>query len=326
MATKTILTISAFSLFLITNSGHLRPWMLMFFAVVEGFVNSFDGPAFTSLFARLTPREDFQQSLAIQSMGFHVSRMLGPTIAGLIIGFKNPAYVFLFDAISYLGVIYMISRAKLRDKESHGPPVQNRGVLGLLDGLKFFFQEPKMRYLQLQLLAGLMIVIPLSNVVFRSFLKEKFHLPASQFGYLFSFPGLGAMVGALYFTLAALKRPSKNLIVGIPALILTLLCVRTVPSPLLAAVLLGFTGFFIYLCVASLTQSMHLATPDDYRGRLGALITLGFNSVSPLMSFPVGVYTDKYGFESSILHLTLVFGGLSLLLAYSNMIENRRII
>ncbi len=298
----------------------------MVFATIEGFVSSFDGPAFTSLFARLTPREDFQQSLAIQSMGFHISRMLGPTVAGLIIAFKSPAYVFLFDAISYLGVIYMITRVQLRAKESRGPAIQSRGLRGTLEGLKFFFQEPKMRYLQLQLLAALVIVVPLSNVVFRSYLKEKFHLPASQFGYLFSFPGLGAMIGAVYFTLAALKRPSKNLIVGIPALVISLLFVRAVPSPMVAAIVLGLTGFFVYLSVASLTQSMHLATPDDYRGRLGALITLGFNSVSPLMSFPVGVYTDKFGFENSILHLTLVFGAFSILLAYSNILENKRLL
>jgi sugar phosphate permease len=170
------------------------------------------------------------------------------------------------------------------------------------------------------LLASLVIILPLLNVVFRSFLKEKFHLTGADFGYLFAFPGLGAMVGALYFTLAALKNPMRNLIVGLPCTVIVLVLIRYAPSAPIAAVMLGICGFFQYLNVASITQGMHLTTPDSMRGRLGSLITLGFGSISPLMSFPVGVYTDFQGFNAAILHLTLIFAGVSLYLAYTNFL------
>jgi MFS family permease len=90
------------------------------------------------------------------------------------------------------------------------------------------------------------------------------------------------------------------------------------------AALLGMSGFFTYLNIASVTQSVQLETPDEYRGRLGALFTLGFSSVAPLMSYPIGYYTDMVGFDRAIRDLTIVFAILSFLLAISNFMKKPR--
>jgi MFS family permease len=319
--TKSILAVSAFSLFVITEFFEVKVWMIFVFGFIEGAVNSFDGPAFTAIFARTIPRSDFQQGLAIHSTSFHVSRMIGPALAGLIMAVKGPSYVFLFDGLSYLAVIYMILKVKLRDRAITSPELaqQNqKGMKHLLDGLKFFFNDPNKRYKQLQLFASIVIIVPLLNLVFRSYLKHKFSMSAEEFGYLFSFPALGAMVGAVFLTLAAMRAPIRNLIYGVPCLVISVLLLPEVKTPHLAAILLGFSGFFSYLNVASITQSLHLETPDDYRGRLGAIMTLGFTSVGPLMGWPMGLYTDTYGFETAIRNFTIIFALISAALAYSN--------
>ncbi len=328
--TKTTLALSAFALFVIVEFYEVKLWMIYGFALIEGFVNSVDGPAFTAIFARTLPRSDFQQGLAIHSTSFHVSRMLGPAVAGLLMAWKGPGYVFLFDGLSYIAVLYMIMHIKLRDKNltvttMPGEPGQKspNSLGGLLSGLKFFVNTPMKRYKQLQMFASIVIIIPLISIVFRSYLKDKFNLNADEFGYLFTSPAMGAMTGAVFFTLAAFKKPIRNLIYGVPSVCVTLFLLPLANNPQAAAALLALIGFFSYLNVASITQSMHLETPDDYRGRLGSLITLGFNSVGPLMSWPIGVYTDKFGYEASIYHLTLLFGVLSLVLGVANFRRQR---
>lgn len=318
LITKSILAVSALSFFVIAEFYHVEIWMIYFFGLIEGLVNSFDGPAFTSIFARTLPRSDFQQGLAIHSTSFHVSRMLGPAIAGILMAVKGPSYVFLFDGISYLAVIYMIMNIKLRDKMLSSPELVNqRGFKNLFSGLKFFFNDPSKRYKQLQMLASVMIIIPLLNLVFRSYLKYKFSLSAEEFGYLFAFPAMGAMIGAIFITLAALKKPINNLRYGVPLLVISILAIPSLGSPSLVAIMLGLSGFCSYLNIASITQSLHLETPDDYRGRLGAIFTLCFNSIGPLVSLPMGIYTDKFGFEETIRNFTLLFAFVSALLAYA---------
>ena len=217
---------------------------------------------------------NFKQSLALQSMSFHVARMLGPTVAGIIMALKGPSFVFLFDALSYIGVIIIIYNIHLREKVLLDPQNKHRGFEAIMDGLKYFFSDAAKRYKQFQLLLTIFIIVPLISMVFRTFLKEKFHLNAAEFGYLFSFPAVGAMSGAFYFTFFPLKVPIRNLLYSVPSVVIILLLIRVVPTSHAAAILLGFCGFFSYINVASITQSLHLDTIDDFRGRLGSLLTL----------------------------------------------------
>jgi hypothetical protein len=275
--------------------------------------------------------------------------MLGPAVAGLIMATLGTAYVFLFDAISYIGVIFVVKQLQLRPKESAAArdktavsaaasatnvtsvaSAVNFGAASptgkaisatperLREGIYYFFRRPATRYKVIQYIFSIIIVVPMVNLVFRSYLKEKFTLTPEEFGYLFSFPAMGAMLGAIYLMLAALKQPIKNLIFAVPLLVVSLLALLQANTPMSAAVVLAVGGFFSYLNIASLTQSVQLETPDEYRGRLGALFTLGFNTIAPLMSFPIGYYTDTFGFDRAIRDLTWIFAILSVLLAISN--------
>jgi MFS family permease len=316
--TKSILAVSALALFFIVLNGHLKLWMIFAFALIEGFVNSFDGPAFTTVFSRTLPREHFQQALAIQSTSFHVSRMLGPAVAGAIMAFKGPAYVFLFDAISYIGVILIVRIVDLRVIAKPQTPQGDTAISRIKHGLKYFFGDKLSRYKLIQYYFSIALIFPLVNLVFRNYLKQKFDLNSEQFGYLFSFPAMGAMSAAIYFTFGKLQKPIKNLIVGVPAVVISILFLEHATTPFSSALILGVSGFFNYLNIASLTQSLQIHTADEYRGRLGSILTLGFSSISPLMGFPVGIFTDSIGFEPSIRYLTLSFGILSAILAYTN--------
>lgn len=316
--TKIVLAFTAFLLFVITQFYTITLPIIIFFAFIEGIVNSYDGPCFTAMFARLVPRDDFQQALAIQSSNFHLSRMVGPLVAGTLMAWKGPSLVFLFDAVSYLWVIRVIDKIQLRPVQvvkvepadiPMNETIQStrRKISKLFDGLKFFVANRRMRFMLAHLFLALAIVMPMATVIFRTFLKQKFHLDASEFGVLFAFPAVGSITGTIYFIMAKKERPLRNLNWAAPLLIASLLLITYSPTPEFAAVMLAIVGFFSYVNIASVTQSMHLEIPDNYRGRLGAIIGLGFMTIGPLMSFPVGIYTDRFGFVEGIIHLTLLF-------------------
>ncbi len=325
--TKVILAVSAFALFILTEFYTITIPLIILFGVIEGIVNSYDSPAFTTMFARIVPRSDFQQALAIQSSNFHTARMLGPVVAGVLMAWKGPGIVFLFDAISYLGVIFVIKNLKLRPKavkveESVTLEVKesvektHRKILKLFDGIRFFFDNRDMRFKLLHLFLSLGLIMPVMTVVFRTYMKQKFALDASGFGFLFAFPAIGSVTGTIYFILAKKERPYDNIKWAVPGLTLSLILIHFAQDPFTTAPLLAVCGFFGYVNIASITQSLHLEVGDDYRGRLGSLIGMGFMSVGPLMSFPVGLYTDIFGFDAGIIHFTLLFAAGSIALAF----------
>jgi MFS family permease len=317
--TKSVLAVAALTLFFITEFSQITIPIILFFAMIEGFVNSYDGPIFTAMFARMIPRSDFQQALAIQSTNFHMSRMVGPMVAGILMAWKGPAWVFLFDFVSYVWVIYVIWRIELRPiekrTEADATLETKSRMLKLFDGILYFFKHPQLRYMQLQLFLMLGLILPVLTVVFRTYLKPKFALDASGFGFLFAFPAIGSITGAILFILMQRQRPFDNLKWAVPGLVLALYLIHFAPTPYIAAALLSVCGFFSYVNVASVTQNMHLLVPDYYRGRLGSLIGLGFVAIGPLMSFPLGYYADKMGFEAAILHPTIVYAVLTAILA-----------
>ena len=196
----------------------------------------------------------------------------------------------------------------------------------MFSGLKHFLKDEHSKYKLYQFFLSVALIIPLLLIVFRTYLKQKFSLSSEEFGYLFSFPALGALLGAIYILFSALNQPIRNLILGVPALVVSLLGLKLASTPLSASLVLTLIGFFNYLNIASLTQSLQIQTSDQYRGRLSALINMGFSSVAALMSFPIGVYTDSVGFERAIAHLTWLFAILSIALAWKHHRSLQRVL
>lgn len=312
--TKAILATSAFAFFILTEYFHVTIWIIVAFGLLEGIINSYDSPSFTVLFTRTVPRSDLQQALALQSTNFHTARMLGPLAAGILMAWHGPSLVFLFDSLSYLGLLFVLKKIELRPIRKNPNADTTKRFGALLEGIKYFFTTPSIRYKQLQLLLTLSIMLPIFTVVLRTFFKAKFDLSAGEFGYLFAFPSIGSMVGAVYFILAKLKNPMRNLTFAIPGMITCSILINFVPTIQAAAATMTLLGLFSYLSVASLTQSLHLEIDEQFRGRLGSLIGLGFMTISPLMSFPLGLYTDHMGFTRAIIDPTLLFAFLSVIL------------
>lgn len=320
MITKSLLAISALSFFAACHFYQIELWMIYIFAFIDGLLNSYDSPAYTSTFQRLVPRKDFKMAVVLQSSMFHMCRMLGPAVAGLIMVLTDAHWVFLFDALSYSGVLLAIRTVKLRSLDrlhkTSATTVLESTRSYLKDGISYFLKTPSLRYKVLQLILTLSILTPILNVVFRSYLKNRFQLDGSEFGFIFSFPALGSMCGALLFIAANFNEPIKLLRVSIPSILVCIFFMLFITSQNLAILLLGFSGFFTYLSVNSITQSLHFEIKEEYRGRLGSVISLGFLAISPLMSFPIALFTDKFGFEKGILSPAILFSIGSIILAY----------
>lgn len=311
--TRTVLAFSALIFAAVVEWSDIQFWHILLFGLIEGTASSFDQPAIQAMASRLVPKEDFQQALAINSTNFHLGRTLGPLVAGLLMAFHGPSLVFLFDGISYLIMAAIILKLDLLPDPRSEESKQRPGWSALMDGFSYLFKN--MRYKLLQLLMTICLVLPLFVVIMRTYLKHKFELSSEEFGLIFSAPALGSTAAAIFFIMAKFRNPLIVLKYSIPAICCTYIALTLIDSIGATTAILGIGGFFSYLNFASLTHSMHLTVHDDYRGRMGALIGLGFLSLGPLMGYPVGYFADWIGYENSTYFIIASFAALSAIFA-----------
>jgi|GEM_PF-2265560 len=322
--TKSLLGISALILSALTQYGHIEVWHLLVFGLIEGVIVSYDSPAFQALTVRMVPREDFQQAIALNSTNFHASRTLGPFIAAWLMAWHGPSLVFLFDAVTYFLVALVLTRMEILPRtEIMNLPNRSKS---LRDGLRYIATHPLLRYRILQLMLTISCVFPMMAAVFRAYVQQKFHLNAQEFGAVFSFPAFGSMCGALTFAVLKPRTPIRALFIGVPLVFVLLLVMPWMPDLSATVAAMSFTGFGLYLTFASLTVSMHLDVEEQYRGRLGSVIGLGFSAIGPLMCFPWGHFADYAGAPTAIWLCAGIFGVGSAILALSNRRMERKFI
>ncbi len=316
--TKSLLGISALILTALTEYGHIEVWHLLVFGLIEGVIISYDSPAFQALTVRMVPREDFQQAIALNSTNFHASRTLGPFIAAWLMAWHGPSLVFLFDAVTYFLVAFVLTRVEVLPRTAV-MALPNK-TQSLRDGLRYIANHPLLRYRILQLMLTIACVFPMMAAVFRAYVQGRFHLDAQEFGAVFAFPAMGSMAGALTFAVIKPKQPIRALLLGVPLVFCVLVLMPWMPNLASTVAGMSLTGFGLYLTFASLTVSMHLDVEEQYRGRLGSVIGMGFSAIGPLMCFPWGHLADYAGAPFTIWLCAGLFGVGSLGLAAMNRV------
>jgi len=131
VATQTLAMLQAFTLAYLTLSGHIQVWQIMILAVLLGLVNSFDMPTRQAFTLEMVGRkEDLANAIALNSSVFNASRLIGPTIAGILISLVGEGTCFLLNGISYLFVIAALLSMRL------APPVAKPRPAKILNDLR----------------------------------------------------------------------------------------------------------------------------------------------------------------------------------------------
>lgn len=305
--TKSVLGVMSLILAVLAFKGYIEFWHLVLYGLIEACVIGFDSPCFHVLNVRMVPKEELQQAIALNSINFHAARMLGPVLAGVIMAVANPATVFLLDGLTFLILAYIVKNLKLTPRELDAAQANKSTWHSLSEAFQHFKENLRIRYSLLQLMLTWLFISPLLVVVFRSYFAQKFELNGEQFGYLFMYPAAGSFFGAMAFMLLKPKDPLGMLKYGVPVAFVGTLITGLAPTVLTAGLAMASVGFATYLCFASLTVSVQLEVKDAYRGRLSAVVNLGFISISALLAYPIGLIADQVGHKITMDVLALIF-------------------
>jgi len=293
IATQASSMVIAFTLAGLTLSGRVKVWEVIVLAALMGIVNGFDIPARQSFLVEMVGREDLMNAIALNSSMFNGARVIGPSIAGIIVAGVGEGWCFFANAVSYIAVITGLLMMKLGPRQRM--VIETSPFEHIAEGFRFVFRARPIR--ALLLLIGLVsfVAIPYS-VLMPIFAGDILHGGALGLGLLMGSAGVGALLGALTLTLRSGVKGLGRL-VGYAAIGfgLSLLLFSLSRYFWLSCALLVPAGYGVMLQMASCNTLIQTMVPDNLRGRALAAYTMMFMGMAPMGALFAGFMAEHIG-------------------------------
>ncbi len=304
LITQSMALIQAMILSVLVFTGVIRIWHLIALSVFLGVINAFDMPIRQAFVVEMldNKKQDLNNAIALNSSMVNGARLIGPSIAGLLIATVADGWCFAINCISYLFVIISLLRMKITG--TRVKKVQEHVGQQLKEGFKYTFGFIPIKYLIILLAIVGLIGTPVTLIA-PVFAKDFLHGNASTFGFLMSAYGTGALIGAIYLL-------NKNNVLGLGKLIAFAVFVfgggmiafafsRVLWLSLLIMML---SGLGMMLHVASTNTLLQTIAEENKRGRVMSFYAMAFRGMAPFGSLISGSLAGLIGAP-----LTLILGG-----------------
>jgi MFS family permease len=275
-------------------SKHVQYWHILISAFALGLVNTLDMPARQSFVIELVGKEDLMNAIALNSSVFNMARVIGPALAGVVMGTMGIASCFFLNSLSFaaviIGLIFVHPPADQGARKTDGAILKD-----IKDGLRYILDN-KILFNTLVTLAIVGIFAMNFNVLVPVFAKQILGQQETGFGFLMSFVGLGSFAGAMMIATMSKSGPGKFVLNIVPLFIASLLILTGFTNVFtLTGLSLAASGLCFVAFSATSNSTLQLNTTDEYRGRIMSIFTLVFGGSVPIGSLFSGAICDKFG-------------------------------
>ncbi|MBN1433207.1 MFS transporter [Candidatus Fermentibacterales bacterium] len=294
-------------------SGVITVFLAVVLAFTLGTIFAFEAPARQSLVYQVVRRkEDLAGAIALNSASFNSARLVGPSIAGLLVAAVGEGWAFLINSVTFLAVIWALLAMRLDPaaRDEQRSVLEGSFMERVANGFRYAFRDPAIRAVLLLLsfisLVGFPFIV-LMPVFAGAILKGG----PDTLGFLMGAMGVGALSGALF--VASRSHPVHVWkLIPLGAILLgsgTFLFALSRSLPL-SLVLLVPTGFGMMLLMASCNTVLQSIVHDSTRGRLMGLYTMAVMGIMPFGSLLAGCVASFISAPAMLL-----FGGSCCVLA-----------
>ena len=308
VATQSLAMIQAFILAALTLTGTVTVPHLIILALFLGFVNAFDMPTRQAFVVEMVEkREDLANAIALNSFLFNSARLVGPSVAGILISILGEGMCFFLNAFSFLAVIVALLAMKMAYHKKGSQETQI--FQGFKEGFTYALGFPPIRSI-LFFLGWISLVGTANTTLMPIFAKKILHGGPQTYGFLMAAIGAGAIIGAIFLA-------SRRSVLGLGRIIVLasgIFGIGLISFSLSHFLWLSFSvlllvGFGMMVQMASSNTILQTMVDDDKRGRVMSLYVMAFMGMAPLGSLAGGSLAGVIGAP-----YTLAVGGASCLL------------
>lgn len=285
--------LQAFALSALVFSGGIRIWHIAALASVLGVVTAFELTTRHALAFDLAGKQDLGSAIAINSTTINVSRVVGPSLAGIltaVLGKGSEGWSFFINGLSFFAIIFFLSLIRLEHRkpltESPGP---------FIEAWHYVRKTPRIR--ALMTVAFLLSLFAFPYSVLLPVISEKvLHGQAQTLAWLMAASGMGAVLGSILAASAraeaALTRQLRWETLGLGLSLLLLAFARTLWLSLGAS--FGI-GFFLMGAFPKINNAIQQSVDHHLRARVVSVYTMTFLGAVPLGSLAEGWLADRFG-------------------------------
>lgn len=279
-------------------AGVMTAWLLIGLTFAMGLGTAMMMPAWAAIVPEVVDKPSLQSAISLNSMGINVARAIGPAAAGVLISFAGTAVVFAINALSYLGVIYVLARWQRQADESSLPPERLPGAL--LAGARFARHAPG---LQAAIMRGIgFFLFASASWALLPLLARG--IPGSgpaTFGILVGAVGFGAVLSALLLPQLRSMFSRDQLIAAATGLYAgTLLVLAFVNSLFWMSIAMAASGVAWIAVLSTLQVAAQTALPNWVRARGLAIFMMTFMGAMALGSLVWGKLAQSQGFTVAL--------------------------
>jgi len=297
MATQASMGALALILGVLAVTGVVQVWEVFLLAFGLGMATVVDNPTRQSFAIEMVGRDDLRNAIALNSAVFNLARIVGPAVAGVVIGLIGTPAAFFLNAASYLAVI--VSLVLMRPAELHPAERVARAKGQLREGLAYVRSRPDL--LMTMVLIFFIATFGMNFQVTTALMSRVvFHTGAGKFGLASAVFALGALIGAL--VAARRGKAGMRLLIG-TSLAFSVLEVATglMPTYWLFLILLVPTGLAVISLTTTANSSVQLSTAAEMRGRVMGIYMLVFLGGAPIGSPLTGLVAQHFGTRVSLI-------------------------
>jgi MFS family permease len=301
VATQILSMLQSFALAALALSHRITVTDIVWLSVAQGVINAFDMPARQAFVIQMIEnREDLGNAIALNSSMVNAARLVGPSMAGIIIAVVGEGYCFLIDGFSYIAVI--VSLLLMQNIVAQPRPATRRRVTEeLKEGWNYALHSVPIRSLLLLLALTGLVGMPYT-VLMPIFAGTVLHGGPHTLGFLMGACGVGALMGAM--SLAARKT-----VLGLGRLV-------PMATALFGAGLIGFglsrilwlsmllmlvTGGAMMEQMAASNTILQTIVEEDKRGRVMSFYSMAFMGMAPFGSLLAGALAARIGAPDTVM-------------------------
>jgi MFS family permease len=304
--TQALMAVPALTLWILTATGDIAPWMVFGLVLARGSVLAIDNPARQAFVMELVGPERIVNAVSLNSVVVHCSRIAGPAAAGTVIALVGVGPCFAVNALSFVAMLVTLRRMDRKALLISAPAQRRRGDVRL--GLRYVRSTP-----ELWIPLAAMVLVGLLSFNFQVLLPllahSTWHGTATTYAVMTMAMAVGSVGGALLS--GGRGQVSARLLVGAAALFgvfeLLVAVAPTLPLQILALVPLGAVSVTF---AAGVNSSLQLAASPAMRGRVMSLYSIVF-----MGSTPIGAPLVGWLAEAASPRAGLVLGGAAALVA-----------
>jgi MFS family permease len=311
LATQVTSMLLALALGVLDQTGRIEVWHVYAMTALSAVVNALDGPARQALYPSLVPAEALSNAIALNSLLWKGTALIGPALAGVAIATVGTDGAFYANAASFLAVVFALVLMK-----SHGTVARKTGdfLQELKQGL--LYVRGQNLILAIMVMEAVSSVFGLDQAMLTIFASDILHVGASGLGFLQSARGVGAIIGsAVMIAMSDTRAQGKILFVSAIGYGVCFALFGLSLSFALSLLLLVLMGATDTIWAAARNIILQVQAPENLRGRVMGVFYLSNRGLHPLGQTETGLVVPLIGAREATVVGGLLVAGVTLLTA-----------